>query len=191
MVGLPQMRLSRRKVRGGLDGEARSRLGQVVAYVRFATGSRSRRLAALRWRTEGRSEVSRRYMDYAEKAGTPELLTSLALGRVTSCPFPYSGIGEVKRGVVDYLQTEGFSLERHPEDRTDVPIDFRYLALLLRASCDPEISLGDFSWGVRVGPGVRLPRLLALYQRKRKWRLPDRDDSTAFLESETVGDPTR
>ena len=32
-------------------------------------------------------------------------------------------------------------------------IDFRYLALLLRASSDPVMSLGDFSRGVRVGQG--------------------------------------
>ena len=38
------------------------------------------------------SEVARRKMDYAEKAGTPELLTSLALGKVSSCPFPHSEI---------------------------------------------------------------------------------------------------
>ena len=80
-------------------------------------------------------------------------------------------------------------MERHPEDRTDVPTDFRYLALLPRASSDPVISLGDISRGVRVGQGVRLPRLPALYQRKRKWRLPDQDDPTAYLESEIVGDP--
>ena len=92
-------------------------------------------------------------MDYAEKAGTPELPTSFALGKVSSCPFPHSEIEELKRGVVGSLRTERFSLERHPEDRMDVPIDFRYLALLLRASSDPEISLGDFSGGERVGPG--------------------------------------
>ena len=105
-----------------------------------------------RWAVEDRrypedpvwSEVSRRYMDYAERAGTLELLTSLALGKVSSCPFPHAEIEELKRGVVDYLQTEGFLSGRHPEDRTDVPIDFRYLALLLRVSSDPEISLGDF-----------------------------------------------
>ena len=128
-------------------------------------------------------------MDHAEKGGTPELLTSFASGKVSSCPFPHSEIEELKRGVVDYLRTEGFSLERHPEDRTDMPIDFRYLGLLLRASSDPEISLGDFSRGVRVGPEVRLPRLPALYQWKRKWRLLDQDDPTAYLESEIVGDP--
>ena len=149
-----------------------------------------------RWAVEDRrypenpvwSELARRSLDYAQKAGTPELLTSLALGKVSPCPFPHSEIDELKRGVVDYLRTEGFLLERRPEDRTEVPIDFRYLALLLRASGDPEISLGDFSRGVRVGPGVRLPRLPALYQRKRKWRLPDQDDRTAYLESDIVGD---
>ena len=90
------------------------------------------------------SEVARRYMDYAEKAGTPELLNSSALEKVSSCPFPHCETEELKRGVVDYLRSEGFSLERHTEDRTDVLIDFRYLALMLRASSDPEISLEEY-----------------------------------------------
>ena len=62
-----------------------------------------------RWAVEDRTypenpvwaEVARRYVDYAEKAGTPELLTPLALGKVSSCPFPHSEIEELKRGVVD------------------------------------------------------------------------------------------
>ena len=62
-------------------------------------------------------------MDHAEKARTPDLLTSLASGKVSSCPFPHAETEELKLGVVDYLRTEGFSLERHPEDRTDVPIE--------------------------------------------------------------------
>ena len=57
---------------------------------------------------------------------------------------------------------KGLSLERHQEDRCDVPVDFRYLSLLLQAAQDPETSLGEFSRGARVGPGVRLPRLPAL-----------------------------
>ena len=82
-----------------------------------------------RWAVEDRRypedpiwcEVARRYMAYSERVGTPELLTSLALGKIASCPFPRGEIDELKRGVVDYLQTEGFLLERHPEDRKDVP----------------------------------------------------------------------
>ena len=65
-----------------------------------------------RWAVEDRRypedrvwcEVSRRFMDYAEKAGTPELLTSLALGKVSSCPFPHVEIDELKRAITFRLK---------------------------------------------------------------------------------------
>ena len=91
MGGLPQMRVSQRKVQG-LDVEARSWLGQVTPCVRFATDSRSRRLVAGRWRTEGTqrilvwSQVSRRYMDYAE-SWHPRVVDLVGMGKVSSCPF--------------------------------------------------------------------------------------------------------
>ena len=74
--------ICRSKVRGGLDGEARSGLDRVLPYVRVCDGQS---LASPgRWAVDFRrypkdpvwSEVSRRFLDNAEKAGTPELLTS-------------------------------------------------------------------------------------------------------------------
>ena len=38
-------------------------------------------------------------------------------------------------------------------------MDYRFLQLLLTAAEDPEVSLGEFARGVRVGPGARLPRI--------------------------------
>ena len=70
-----------------------------------------------------------------------------------------------------------------------MPIDFRYLDLLLRASRDPEVALGSFAKGVRVGPGARLPRLPALYRPKRKWKLADQGDPDDYREEELAGDP--
>ena len=97
------------------------------------------------------SEVAKRYMTYSEKVGTPELLTSLALGKISSCPFPPEEIDALKQGVISFLQTKGLLLGRNHEDRRDVPIDVRYLSLLLQAAQVPETALGDFSRGVRVG----------------------------------------
>ena len=74
----------------------------------------------------------------------------------------------LKSETLDILAEHGLKLERCPEDRSDIPIDYRYLDLLLRASEDPEGGPGDFASGVRVGPGVRLPRLPALYPCKEK-----------------------
>ena len=41
------------------------------------------------------SEVAKCCMTYSEKAGTPELLTSLALGKISSCPFTPEEIGRL------------------------------------------------------------------------------------------------
>ena len=55
-----------------------------------------------------------------------------------------------------------FLMRRKEGDRTDVPIDFRFLDLLLRTAGDLEVCLGKYAQGVRVGPGTRMPRLPAL-----------------------------
>ena len=64
----------------------------------------------------------------------------------------------------------------------DVPIDYRFLDVLLRAADDPEIGLGEYVQGVKVGPGTRMPRLPALYKAKKKWRLPSQVDPLDYLE---------
>ena len=58
----------------------------------------------------------------------------------------------------------GLDLKREENDRRDVPIDFRYLDLLLKAAENPEVGMGQFSQRVRVGPSARMPRLPALSQ---------------------------
>ena len=55
--------------------------------------------------------------------------------------------------------------------------------LLLTASDFPEVGLGEFSRGVRIGPGARLPRLPAIFAAERKSRLPGQEDPTDYLES--------
>ena len=118
-------------------------------------------------------EVGSRVMNYAREAGTPELLTRLALGQVESDPFPVTATGAIKGDIVRALSKHGLRLQRSSQDREDVPIDFRFLQLLLQAASDPEAGIGKFARGVRVGPGVRLPRLPALYAKKRKWKLAE------------------
>ena len=43
------------------------------------------------------------------------------------------------------LSSNGLYLQRDPVDRDDVPVDFRFLALLHEAARDPYLSLGSFS----------------------------------------------
>ena len=91
-------------------------------------------------------------------------------------------IAELKSKIIDYLSTQGH-LQRATEDRSDFPVDYRFLHLLLIASDDPEVGLGELSRGVRIGPGAKLPRLPAIFAAKRKWRLLRQEDPTDYLES--------
>ena len=91
-------------------------------------------------------------MDLSRRVGTPALLmSSLAVGKVSECPFIVEDIAALKQAVVDALAAPGLNLNREGDDRADVPIDFRFLDLLLRPAT--EVAWGFFSGGVRVGPG--------------------------------------
>ena len=76
-----------------------------------------------------------------------------------------------------------------PTDGKYVPIDFRFLELLLELAEDPEVAIGSFSRGVRVSPGVRMPWLPALYKPKRRWKLPEQSDALDHLEAAVEGGP--
>ena len=47
---------------------------------------------------------------------------------------------------------------RGPQDRRELPFDFRLFHSLLSAAGDPEVKMCEFAFGVRVGPGTKLPR---------------------------------
>ena len=127
-------------------------------------------------------EEAEKVRDFARRQGPPELLMKLALGQVNACPFPEQAIRSVKDEIIASLAARGKILKRVALDRTDLPIDFRFLELLLDVSGDPEVGLGSFSQGVRVGVGARLPRLPALYRRKKKWRLASQSDPHDHLD---------
>ena len=141
-----------------------------------------------RWSPEQRSypqheqwkAIVKLFEKFANTYGTEELLTSLALGKVAECPFPSDEVKNLKAEVVRCA--DGYDLRREAADRIDTPIDFRFLQLLLTVAGDPEVHLGDFSMGVRVGPGARLPRLPALSPAKKRWRLTEQGDARNYLE---------
>ena len=91
----------------------------------------------------------------------------LALGRVEKCPFPSESVRELKGEIIGLLSSRGLNLNRASGDRNELPIDFRFLALLLRASEDPDTQLRNFPQGVKVEPGTRMPRNPALYKQRR------------------------
>ena len=92
----------------------------------------------------------------ADHYGTKQLLASLAIGKVETCPFPQEEVEPLKREIIQSALDCGIVLERKPGDRTDVPIDYRFLQLLLKLTDDPETGLGDYSQ-VRVGRGPGCP----------------------------------
>ena len=46
--------------------------------------------------------------------------------------------------------------------------------------------MGTFAVGVRLGPGVRMPRLPALYAKKRRWRFLVQADPVAWQEEQAA-----
>ena len=114
--------------------------------------------------------------------GTEKLLVDLAMGKVEESPFPPDEVLRLKSTVAGAAGRAGIRMHRESGDRVDVPIDYRFLDVLLRAADDPEIGLGEYAQGVKVGPGTRMPRLPALYKPNRKWRLPSQVDPLDYLE---------
>ena len=98
---------------------------------------------------------------FSECFGTAKLLMDVALGRVKECPFPNEAVRELKDEVVQVLSSRGLQLKRESGDRDELPIDFRFLDLLLRAAKDPDTQLGAFAQGV--------PRHPALYRLESQW----------------------
>ena len=104
------------------------------------------------------------------------------MGKIEASPFPPDEIAQLKQAVIDAAGRAGLRILRKSGDRMDVPIDYRFLDILLRAAEDPEVGLGEKAQGVKVCPGTRMPRLPALYKPKKKWRLPSQVDPLDYLE---------
>ena len=96
--------------------------------------------------------VSTAFKKFADTYGSPELLIRLALGNVNSCPFGTREISELKADIVAGLREHGLKLRTSVRDRQDVLLDYRFIELLLSAARDPEVAIGSFAEGVRVGP---------------------------------------
>ena len=130
------------------------------------------------------------FSKFSERRCTTELLMDLALGRVKSCPFGADEIRSLKEEIVDSLTSAGHELSQEEADRKDVQIDFRFLDSLQRCAEDPEVGLGKFALRVRVGPGVGMPRLPAMYRPKRRWRLASQTDPLDYLEEDASTETT-
>ena len=66
-------------------------------------GQRTRgRIPRVMWQA-----VANPYLEYARRAGTPSLLASLALGRVTECSFPPEQVALLKKTVIENQAGKG------------------------------------------------------------------------------------
>ena len=128
------------------------------------------------------SSVQECFWRFTTHYWTEKLLVDLAMGKVEDSPFPPVEVLQLKQAVIDVAARAGICILRKSGDRVDVPIDYRFLDVLLRAADDPEIGLGQYAQGVKVGPGTRMPRLPALYKPEKKWRLPSQVDPLDYLE---------
>ena len=157
-------------VQAGWEKDSRSRL---------ETGTSSAICAMARaWRLQAgghlKSDTFPRVFHRAEwnssrRNGTSELIMCLAMRKVPEVPFEPTADHELKdliKRELKHRRTQGDQTRRRPPRP---PVDFRFVAPILEAAEDPELSLRDFARGVRVGPGAWPPRQPALYKPKRKW----------------------
>ena len=101
-------------------------------------------------------------------------LAKLAVGRTAGSPFAAGMVEALRQRIVQLVEREGASPSPGPDDLDCTPANFRLLGAVLKQLGDPDgTGIADFARGVRVGVGVRLPRLPALYPPKRKWRLEE------------------
>ena len=68
---------------------------------------------------------------------------------------------------------------------------FQVLGSSATRSGNPEIGLGEYAQGFRVGPGTRLPRLPALCKRKKKVRHSEQVDPLGYQERLPDSDAAR
>ena len=78
--------------------------------------------------------------------------TSRGNGTSQGLPFPVDAVRSLKSRTISELESLGFLLGRHEEDRPDLQVDFRFMEQLMRAARDPDRSIGKFARGVKVGP---------------------------------------
>ena len=109
--------------------------------------------------------------------------TRVTRSSVTVHLFAPEDIAPLKLGVTDSLRDGRHTVSRSAQHRTDIPIDVRFPELLLKAAEDPDLSLGTFASGVRVGPGARLLRLLARHAPQRRWTLSRQSDPLDHAEA--------
>ena len=104
------------------------------------------------------------------------LLARAASGKLSADPFPPAKTSELRWWIKERLTERGLNTEDRPNDQRQL-IGVRLLQALLKDAGDPDWEVLDqYARGVRVGVGVRMPRTPAVFNPKRKWRLPGQEE---------------
>ena len=61
------------------------------------------------------------------------------------CPSVFAHLRVDGTAIIEDLEQVRFDLSRDPSDRSNMPIDYRLLDLLISAAEDPDVGLGNFS----------------------------------------------
>ena len=118
-------------------------------------------------------QIQRMFIHTAETMTTSRHLSELALGRLISSPFSEKSVAVLRDELFRVLSDSGHGIVRGPQDRRELPFDFRLFHSLLSAAGDPEVKMHEFAVGVRVGPGTKLPRCPQIYSKQKKWRMQE------------------
>ena len=116
------------------------------------------------------------------------LAMKLAVGCVDSMPFSDELINAGRELLFTALEFAGSKLPVR-ERQAGQPFFLAAIEELLRISGDPDsrayyTSRRSFARGVRVGPGAKLPRVPAVFDKKLKWRQYKEEESEPDLERE-------
>ena len=113
--------------------------------------------------------------EHRTKFTGPQTFARLACSRVQECIFGEE-IETLREDLFCTLEVAGQVPRRRSTDRPSL-IEFRLFAAYFAVSAGPERDLASFAEGVRIAVGVKLPRVLAVYTRKKKWSLPEQENS--------------
>lgn len=127
-----------------------------------------------------RQHVFASFQTWMEAADAKQVFWQLAAGKATASPFSGEHVRRARASLDLALEAEGFEPSRLPNDRR-TEVNFRRLAAMLEVAGDPDCRfLHEIAAvGARLGVGVNLPRVPAVFEAKAKWRLP-------YIEGEVV-----
>ncbi len=105
-----------------------------------------------------------------------DLFGRLCRGDVTEIPFPKRAVDDLVEYAHSLYQDPAPSSLPRDGDLPQ-PVRVRLLQAILKSAEDPDWRGMDLlAQGIRLGVGCRLPRTPAVFERKRRWRIPGQED---------------